>query len=144
MKFALALVLLAPGINCRRNFAARETTAQDLIGNIEMACKIYERDWGAFPPMDPAGFESGPCVAALSWLNKKKQPYIEFMPVDVATWPISPSSHLRNPVRPGATIKYCGPGAHKRNSVDLWCEDGQGNPSGINNWNAETNRPRRR
>lgn len=98
-----------------------------LIKIIEEGCKLYKRDHGEFP-LAGKNFESGPCVYALSRSAPKGKAYIEFREDQVVSWPITESTHARNPE---GMILYYRP---NKDVVDLWCEDLEGNPQGFNNW----------
>ncbi|MBV8879608.1 MAG: hypothetical protein JO332_06590 [Planctomycetaceae bacterium] len=39
-----------------------------------------------------------------------------------------------NPVNPDRILSYRCPGVHNPKTFDLWCEDADGRPDGINNW----------
>jgi len=134
----LASLVLA-GILAALN-AAKETRAQNSIRNIETASVVFSRDHGYYPATQiGAPFDSGPAANALSKLGPKKQPYMYFDEAGVMAWPMSDSSHIRNP----ANLQTCihirdntrgSGGGHNPFGLDIWAEDCDGNPMGIRNW----------
>lgn len=128
----------------------RETRARVLLSELEKQADLYRRDHQEYPPMDPIHFLTGPMVQALSRPGPSRQPYLVIPSPfigkeDVADWPISEKSHIRNPVDPTQFVYYrnnqarhaprSGPvPPQNKFKFDLWCSDSDGNLTGINNW----------
>jgi type II secretory pathway pseudopilin PulG len=124
-----AYTLFISGISdhCR----ARAGTAAHLISQIDQALESYQTDYGAYPPGDGSG--SKEVVSTLSKPGPKKAKYFEFVPELIR------SGNIANPTWPDGdppkdVIYYRCPGIHRPTRFDLWAEDCQGNPEGINNW----------
>jgi prepilin-type N-terminal cleavage/methylation domain-containing protein len=125
----LASIIVA-GIVAALN-AAKETQAQQLITQIENAAILYARDFGDLPPTQAGEpYESGSLANALSKLGPKKQPYMYFEEPDVMAWPMSDSSHIRNPANPKTSIHV----RRGKRELEIWAEDCDGDPIGIRNW----------
>ena len=115
---------LRPAIICDHG-RAREGTAHHLISQLDQALESYATDYAVYPPGGGSGSREG--VECLSRVGPKKQKYFEF-PQDLLN-----DGHVVNPVN-FEKIYYRCPGRFRPTRFDLWAEDRNGNPFGINNW----------
>jgi hypothetical protein len=106
---------------------ARAGAAHALLVQLESAVKAYELDQGTFPPGDGMGTAS--LVRCLAKGRKPRCGYFEFPSEDLGL-----GGNLPDPVSSDKIVHYRCPGLHRPESFDLWCEDGDGRPDGINNW----------
>lgn len=119
-----------PQLTCggRPMALARAGTASSLLSQLEQATKAYELDFAGFPPGDGSG--TAELMRCLTRSRKPKGAYFEFSREELTS-----KGDVRNPVDPDKVIHYRCPGLHRPASFDLWCEDADGHPDGINNWN---------
>lgn len=116
----------------------KRASCQHLLDNLTQATKIYEADWGTYPPSGSANL-----AKALSSLGPKKLQYFEFRKGDLNEkgeildpWsnPIVYRNHRVN--WPG---NQNDPDAHNPQSFDLYSfgpdgEDDKGKKDDVNNW----------
>jgi hypothetical protein len=119
--------------------SAREGTTAHLISQLDKALEAYQIDFGVYPPGDGSGTRS--VTQALSQVGPKKMKYFEFpsdllTPSDLAKTPGGDVLNVVWPEEPAprGIIHYQYPGIHRPQKFDLWAEDCNGNPTGVNNW----------
>jgi hypothetical protein len=124
------LLVSIVGVRIFEDRYRRLNETQATINLLEMGCKVYQLDYGVFPPGDPT-FDSRilhRCLGRTRTINKSngselmKPPILEFTSEMLLDHPKSFSADNPLPIvdawnRP---IRYANPGRHKAGGVDLW------------------------
>jgi hypothetical protein len=98
-----------------------------MLRMLEVGLKAYQLDYGKYPPGNGTGSRS--LMNALRSRGSRGLPYVELVPED-----LDREGNVRNPLDPDKIISYRNPGVRNPKMFDLWCEDAEGHPEGINNW----------
>jgi hypothetical protein len=112
------------------------SAARSLLSQLAQAAAAYELDYAVYPVGDGTG--SAPLARALQFqrTHYKHNVYAEPPPLELLK-----SGDIRSPLGEDKLVYYRCPGIRNPKSFDLWCEDAEGRPDGINNWAASSSGP---
>lgn len=129
----LVLASLALGLYASNIDETRRLHTEMLVQNLDLACKAYRNDRGAYPPDDRLHEHLGrPRVTTLdAGATTQRPPYLELR----ADWVDATSSAVVDAW--GRPIRYRAPGLRNKTHVDLWSAGPNGQDGDVDdvvNW----------